>query len=95
MDASKSAFLQIRLTAYSSSLHIMVLYKHSLKAKKNKKTQTNKQTKKTGVCNETSKFSHLIEASRFFIFMESLNMDHRITQTRHYRIYWHFLRFLF
>ena len=46
MDASKSAFLQIRLTAYSSSLHIMVLYKHSLKAKKNKKTQTNKQTNK-------------------------------------------------
>ena len=45
MDASKSAFLQIRLTAYSSSLHIMVLYKHSLKAKKNKKNP-NKQTNK-------------------------------------------------
>ena len=42
MDASKSAFLQIRLTAYSSSLHIMVLYKHSLKVKKNPK-QTNKE----------------------------------------------------
>ena len=90
MDASKSAFLQIRLTAYSSSLHIMVLYKHSLKVKK--KPQTNKQRKLGFAMKQVN--SHIWLRPQDFLYLWNLltwiTESRKLVTTKFIGIFWGF-----